>query len=1290
MESDRKKILVVEDDQLISNFLKFMFKKLNYEQCGVVSSGEEVFDAVKETTPDLITLDITLDGEMTGFDVARQLYENNIFIPIIYVSSEITPKKMEKSKSPNVYGYLVKPIDENMLYTTIELALSRYEVEQKLLLQEEKLNRTNEELRRSNEELETTNASLEEVNNDLEESEERFRLLAENSSDIIYRTSLPDGKYEYVSPAIEKLFGHTPDEFYQNPLLIKEIIHPDWQDYFEKEWRNLLVGKMPPTYEYQIIHKSGEQKWLNQRNALIWGTDGKPIAIQGVITDITERKKIELALEESHSQIKDILESISDGFFSLDDDFVVTYFNTEAENILGKTKQEVLGKKLFDVFPEARGSVFEEKYSQAINEKKTVTFEAYFDVEPYANWYLVNAYPKKNGISVYFQVITEIKESQKHYRLAEETIENADISVFWTKEDGSFFKVNQNVCDKLGYTREELLAMNISDIAANYDPESRPEFLNSLRENGSAFFNVYHKSKNGKLIPFEISSSILQFEDEEYEVAIATDITDRKKAEDMLKKSEERYKLYIDNSPLAFFIVDKSAKCIRANRKACEYFGYTEEEFMHLHIPDVLHKDYREKGLASFRKCMSIGKNTVELKCVRKDKSTFFMSVSATKLSENELMGFCQDITERIEMEKELKEGEELYRNLFDGSRDGIVFIDTDGKFADFNQSFLDMLGYTKDELLSMDFYQITPEKWHKIETDEVIANQLMTRGYCDTYEKEYIKKDGTVFPVELTSYKIELKEKNKILLWGVARDITERKKAEKIILDERNKFKGLIENAPLAIIIFSFKGEIEFINNACTNLTGYVVSDVKTVKSFWHLTFPDDDYRKKIQRNWRIAFTKPQHPNSDIEPITAEIVCKNKEVKTVKAYAKRLGTKYIVIIDDITLHIEYEQKLKNINMELETKVKKRTHQLENVNKKLKQSEEFLNETGKLAKVGGWEYSLKTEKLRWTEEVYRIHEVDFDFEPTVDKALSFYTSEDVWKIKDALKNIIEYGKAYDLELKIITAEGNNKWVRTTGQAEFEGVSVAKIKGIFQDITDKKEKDEEIQKIIKELEKSNRELSNFTSVVSHDLKSPLNIIIRRLEMINEEIKDIDETTKDTFGFVVERAKFMQKLINNLLGLARLDTKKEEHIRFNFKDAIQEALENLGRQIELSSLQITINELPKVQGDWILLIRLMQNLIENAFKYNDKNVPKIDISAEDNGKNWLFKIKDNGVGLPESALEKIFELFSRYDIEHEGTGIGLATCKKIVEIHGGKIFAQNNPDEGSTFFFTLPKM
>ncbi len=168
----------------------------------------------------------------------------------------------------------------------------------------------------------------------LRDSEERFRRLTENAKDMIYRMSLPDGVYEYVSPASEPITGYSPEEFYQSPALIQNLIHPDWQKYFRKQFADLKKGILPPYYEYQIIHKSGEVKWINQRNVLIRDENGAPIAIEGIVTDVSERKLAEQEHEQLLSKIQEqawsvqqIVDTVPEGVLLLDAGRRVTLTN---------------------------------------------------------------------------------------------------------------------------------------------------------------------------------------------------------------------------------------------------------------------------------------------------------------------------------------------------------------------------------------------------------------------------------------------------------------------------------------------------------------------------------------------------------------------------------------------------------------------------------------------------------------------------------------------------------------------------------------------------------------------------------------------------------------------------------------------------------------------------------------------------------------------------------------------------------------------------------------------------
>jgi PAS domain S-box-containing protein len=196
----------------------------------------------------------------------------------------------------------------------------------------------------------------------LRESEAKFRRIADNARDMIYRMSVPSGKYDYVSPASVAITGYTPDEFYADPGLVRSIIHPDWQDYFRNQWGALLEGKVPPTYEYQIVDRSGRTHWLNQRNVLVTDERGKPFALEGIVTDITENKLVEESLRENEARYRTIIENIQDGFIRVDPEGALVMASPSAARMFGfGSADELLGLPVqrFYYRPESRQSVLE-------------------------------------------------------------------------------------------------------------------------------------------------------------------------------------------------------------------------------------------------------------------------------------------------------------------------------------------------------------------------------------------------------------------------------------------------------------------------------------------------------------------------------------------------------------------------------------------------------------------------------------------------------------------------------------------------------------------------------------------------------------------------------------------------------------------------------------------------------------------------------------------------------------------------------------------------------------------
>lgn len=185
----------------------------------------------------------------------------------------------------------------------------------------------------------------------LRRSEEHFRFLTENATDMVYRMSLPDGHYEYVSPASIKLFGYEPEEFYNSPALIRSVMPPDWHDYYEAQWAKLVTGEVPPFYEYPITHQSGDTRWMNQRNSPILDGSGKLIAIQAIVTDITERKQAEEMLWRQKNFIRQVIDTDPNLIFVKDAEGRFLLVNQAMADAYGKAPQELIGRNGAELYP---------------------------------------------------------------------------------------------------------------------------------------------------------------------------------------------------------------------------------------------------------------------------------------------------------------------------------------------------------------------------------------------------------------------------------------------------------------------------------------------------------------------------------------------------------------------------------------------------------------------------------------------------------------------------------------------------------------------------------------------------------------------------------------------------------------------------------------------------------------------------------------------------------------------------------------------------------------------------
>ncbi len=373
------------------------------------------------------------------------------------------------------------------------------------------------------------------------------------------------------------------------------------------------------------------------------------------------------------------------------------------------------------------------------------------------------------------------------------------------------------------------------------------------------------------------------------------------------KINQEKFtKAFLQNSIPAVITTLKEGRIVEVSNaflrlvglKRGEVVGHTSREI------GYISEEQRKAFVGELNKSGCIENLEMEIKAKNGElRYGLFNSVMMNFNHEKYFLTAIQDITERKRVEEALQASEIKYRNLYQSMVDAFVSVDMNGNIIDCNDFYLDMLGYTPEEISKLNFKDITPEKWHAIE-DAIVEKQVLTKKYSDIYEKEYRRKDGTVFPVELRTTLIMDNKGNPISMWAIVRDITERKRVEAVLRVNEERFRTLYENVPVFIDGFDSNGRCILWNRECEKVFGWTVDEINAHEDPLALFYPDPDVRRDVMDT---VTSKPEKIFREWHPLTKE----GKELTTLWANFQIPGGIVINIGYDITESNKAEEKLR-------------------------------------------------------------------------------------------------------------------------------------------------------------------------------------------------------------------------------------------------------------------------------------------------------------------------------------------------------------------------------------------
>ncbi|MCW3104512.1 MAG: sensor signal transduction histidine kinase [Bacteroidetes bacterium] len=619
---------------------------------------------------------------------------------------------------------------------------------------------------------------------------------------------------------------------------------------------------------------------------------------------------------------------------------------------------------------------------------------------------------------------------------------------------------------------------------------------------------------------------------------------------------------------------------------------------------------------------------------------------------------------------QKLQESEERFRLLVESVKDYAIFrVDPDGRIASWNSGAQHIKGYTADEVIGKHisvFYTAD-----EIERGEPEYN-LRTAKELGRYESEgwRVKKDGTEFwaNVVLTA----LYDNNKKLMGfvKVTRNMTERKLAEEKLKASEQQLQAIIKNAPDAVIVMDAESNVVEWNPKAEQIFGWTAEEV--LEKPLHEYIIPEKHRAAHLRGIRHFLSTGEGP---VLNKTIEIEALNKSgnefsVSLSISSPIMVNGKYIFIgfIKDITQRKLAEARLKSSENFLDSVVENLPNML------------FVKDAHTLRFV---KFNKAGEELLGYSREELIGKNDYDFFP--EKEAEFFIGKD--------REVLESGKLSEIPEELVHTK--DKGLRTLETKKIpiydETGKPRYLLGISNDITDRKRTEIELKMKSEELSRSNAELEQFAYVASHDLQEPLRMVTSYVQLLEKRYKDkLDQDANEFIAFAVDGSNRMRALIQSLLEYSRVNRIRPFE-PMDVNEVMEVVLHDLRDTIQKNDAVIKVNPMPRMVGDHTLIGQLFQNLISNAIKFRDKQIPEIVISAEEKDNEFLFSVTDNGIGIDPEYSKKIFVIFQRLHTKdkYPGTGIGLAICKKIVERHGGEIWMESEAGNGSTFYFTISK-
>jgi len=756
----------------------------------------------------------------------------------------------------------------------------------------------------------------------------------------------------------------------------------------------------------------------------------------------------------------------------------------------------------------------------------------------------------------------------------------------------------------------------------------------------------------------------------------------REQNADMLRELKDELDIVLNTVSDGITAQDLSGRVMFANASAAKLTGYPSVETMMTTPVEGLQQNFTMYDLEEQELSYSALPRHEAVRTGKEASLTFKMSfadgsdskwihlASSPVFDEDGdvklVVNIFRDITEQIEAQQDLTR----YQAIVQNSQDAIIGKSLSRQITTWNPGAEILYGYTADEAIGQHISILFPPN---IPTQEVELFETIKQGnMIEHYETTRLHKDGYEIHVSLTISPIRRSDGKIVGYSTIERDITSRKMLEKLRDDMQSRVRKVLDNltifaamlSPDGVILEANRTLLENLNQSFEDIVGTPFENLK----LWSLS----EENQTLLRASIMKVATAETVRYDIEACCVAGKRVLFDFVLAPIYDDNGEVQYLIASGvDITQRNQLMEELDAQRRQLDAVVQNVPGIIYDFTTNIETGDQVVHFASDYMEtmLGYQSKSWRSNPHFWQDIV-----VAEDWEHAFGEAQTAY----------------QEGRAGMTEFRCEHRDGHIINAESYFSFETKGKNVRQI-GLIMDVTRRKRAEAQVENYMQELERSNEELQQFAYVASHDLQEPLRMVTSYLQLIEKRyIDQLDNDAKDFIDFAVDGATRMKTLINDLLAYSRVQRNTEASSEVDMQEVYERVIHNLQLQIKDSKAQITVDKLPTVTATQSQMVQLLQNLLSNAIKFKGDSPPKIHIGVEQQKTCWQFSVTDNGIGIEAEYQDRIFVIFQRLHTrqDYDGTGIGLAICRKIIDKHQGDIWFTSRPGDGSTFFFTLP--